>query len=97
MRIEPITIELGEKSFEIRPLTVGQIEDIESVLASLGPGATAKILEIVLRRAYPEDAANAGEIETTRRQKEAAISAILRLGDFVEIAPGEEKALEVGA
>ncbi len=92
MRAKPITIALGDKEWSIRPLTLGQVEDIEPIL--VGGGNTThlsiSILQIALRRDHKEDSDNIRDLESTTDQLAVALRDILRLGGFLETqTPGE--------
>jgi hypothetical protein len=98
LRKKPVTIELGEKTFEIRPLTLRQVQEIEPLLLSVSDSniATAlKIVEVALRRNSPEDAAGILDVEATAPEIAKAMAEILKLGGFIEGGPekGEEEPL----
>jgi len=92
MRAKPITITLGDKEWSIRPLTLGQVEDIEPILMAGGSTMplSIAIVKIALGRDYPEDSEKIRDFEATTDQVAAAMGAVLRLGGFLENkTPGE--------
>ncbi|HET6377942.1 MAG TPA: hypothetical protein VFG05_06495 [Methylocella sp.] len=91
-------VTLGEKSWVIRPLTLGQVREIEPALMESGGniGSAMRIIEIALRRDHAEDAARLAELEATAPEIAAAMSVILRLGGFIETTPGESQAAGTG-
>ncbi len=96
---EPITIRFGERSFEIRPLTVRQIIDIEPVSIDMGLGVisglvgAARIIKIALSVNHPAVAAGLDDLETSGDEMADATKAILELGGFFKTAQGEAMAV----
>jgi hypothetical protein len=89
---KPVTITLGERSWSVRPLTLGQVELIEPIISdpiSSNMTKTIDALAVALRRDFPADAESVREIETTTTEAGAAFSAILRLGGYLP-AEGQE-------
>lgn len=90
MRMQPEKIRLGAKEWVIRPLTLGQVQEIEPVLVdgSLGSkgnvGAALAIVAIAIRRDDPEAASNLCDIEATVPEIGAAMCTVLRLGGFIQ-------------
>jgi hypothetical protein len=96
MRQEPVEIKLGDNTFRIRPLTLGQVRRIEPVLVNSYAGsgnldAAITIVQIALERDNPAGAAGLQDIEATAPELGAAMGVVLRLGGFIppEDAPGE--------
>lgn len=88
MRLQPQTITLGEQSWSLRPLTVGQVQRIEPLLqAGAEPAATlwsaAAILGVALERDHPEAAARLAEVEAGAPEIARAMAVVLRLGGFL--------------
>ena len=100
MRPLPQTITLGDHHWQIRPLTVAQVQSVEPLLfASSGQtgtvAAAVAILKVALARDHAEDAVRLDEIEAGAPEIAAALACVLRLGGFV---PDEDKSLgEAGA
>lgn len=97
MRRGAITIQLGELEFAIRPLTLGQIQDIEPALLSGREEVenplqvSLTIVGVALRRDYPD--IDLLEVEATGKELAAATRQILQHGGFLDGAePGEEVA-----
>jgi hypothetical protein len=92
MRPDPQEIVLGELRFTIRPLTLGQIRKIETLLLDpekewVKKGSTEQasaIAAVALSRDYPQKIAALDEIETTAPEMRKAMGVILRLGGFIE-------------
>ena len=94
MRLHPDTIALGGRRFEVRPLTVAQVQAIEPLLiggeSSAATIATAvAILRIALVRDHAEAAAELDSFEAGAPEIGAAMAQVLRLGGFL---PGEAQA-----
>jgi hypothetical protein len=94
MRRQPDTISLGGRSFEVRPLTVAQVQAIEPLLvgseSSAATIATAvAILRVALARDHAEAAAELDTLEAGAPEIGAAMAQVLRLGGFL---PGEAQA-----
>ena len=94
MRLQPDTIALGGCSFEVRPLTVAQVQAIEPLLlgseTSAATIATAvAILRIALARDHAEAAGELDSLEAGAPEIGAAMAQVLRLGGFL---PGEAPA-----
>lgn len=104
MRVQPETIELGGHEWVIRPLTLRQVQEIEPILmeSALGGkgnvGSAMEIVAIALRRDHPEVAAKLADVEATAPEVGAAMSAVLRLGGFIQAeASGDTPSGEGGA
>ena len=105
MRMQPTTISLGAHSWQVRPLTLAQVQAIEPLVfdgvAARGNGvATAvAILRVALAREHAEAAANLDTIEVAAPEVGAAMACVLRLGGFLpddgDLAPGESGAGQV--
>ena len=98
MRIQPTTIHLGSQRWEVRPLTLAQVQAIEPLLlgsaeAKLGSVAAAvAILRIALTRDHADAASTLDEVEAGAPEIAAAMAQVLRLGGFLpkgDIAQGE--------
>lgn len=92
MRPQPETIRLGVHEWQVRPLTLRQVQEIEPILmptASESQGnvaAAMAIVAIALRRDHADMAAALGDIEATAPEIGAAMATVLRLGGFIEAA-----------
>ena len=107
MRPVPETIRLGAHEWQVRPLTLRQVQEIEPILVSNAAetngnvAAATAIVAIAMRRDHPQDAASLGDIEATAPEIGAAMATVLRLGGFVETSArgdaslGETQAGEV--
>jgi hypothetical protein len=90
MRPLPETIRLGAHQYQVRPLTLRQVQEIEPILmastaeAKGSVAAAIAIVAIALRRDHPEAAAALGDIEATAPEISAAMATVLRLGGFIE-------------
>ena len=105
MRPEPLILNFGERSFTLRPLTLGQLRQIENMLSeteSEGKSPSVhetamRIFEIVLRRDYPNEA-TPEFIESLEGPEGGVVEMsrrILRFGGFDvggETATGEAQA-----
>lgn len=94
MRRQADTIALGGRSFDVRPLTVAQVQAIEPLLvgseSSAATIATAvAILRVALARDHAEAAAELDTLEAGAPEIGAAMAQVLRLGGFL---PGEASA-----
>lgn len=91
MRPRHEMIQLGEREWLVRPLTLRQVQEIEPILMagdrdSKGSVAAAVcIVEIALRRDHAEAADALADIEATAPEIAAAMAAVLRLGGFIEV------------
>ncbi len=86
----PLTLQFGERSFVIRPLTFGQVKKIFTLAnkmnASAIPGAShdpvaamaaaGEIVSIALMRDNPKEAENIDELETTMAEINMAMQAV---------------------
>lgn len=94
MRLPPAAITLGGRTFEVRPLTIAQVQAIEPLLAG-GETAAATIatavaiLRVALARDHAEAAAELDTLEAGAPEIGAAMAQVLRLGGFL---PGEARA-----
>ena len=94
MRRQAETIALGGRTFEVRPLTVAQVQAVEPLLlgseASAATIATAvAILRVALARDHAEAAAELDSLEAGAPEIGTAMAQVLRLGGFL---PGEAPA-----
>jgi hypothetical protein len=93
MRPQQQIIRLGEREWPVRPLTLRQVQDIEPILMAGERGAKGSvaaaiaIIEIALQRDHGEAANSLADIEATAPEIAAAMTAVLRLGGFIEAAP----------
>ena len=103
MRLQPEIVTLGERRFEIRPLTVAQVQAIEPLLFATSEGGAASIasavaiLRVALARDHAEAAAELDGLEADAPAIGAAMAQGLRLGGFLpavdgSAAPGEGQA-----
>ena len=95
MRPDPITLTFGEQKFTIRPLTLGQIRDIEKELPKAEIGAFTEValavFAVALHRDHPT--VNVEDLERPEPSVGDAFKSILKLGGFdVGAAPGEAEA-----
>ncbi|MGP0057836.1 MAG: hypothetical protein ACLPID_00905 [Beijerinckiaceae bacterium] len=103
MRPRPVTIKLGEAQWQVRPLTLRQVQEIEPLLladpqAAKGSVAAAiQIVSIALNRDHPDAAANLPDLEASARDLSAAMVSILELGGFITRAQAETEPGEVYA
>jgi hypothetical protein len=103
---ESIEITFGDKCWTIRPVTLGQVQAIELLVANPpqtghSVASALKVLSIALKRDYPSDISGLDEIEGTVDEVQAAMSAILALAGFVPVTEfipqGEAQAPAAGA
>jgi hypothetical protein len=103
MRPQPLLLLFGERSFTLRPLTLGQCREIEDLLDGVGAEgektsvhATAmKIFGIALRRDHPEATDEfINELESPEGGVVAMSRRILRFGGFE--VPDEPKIAKPG-
>ena len=90
MRPDPITITAGDKSFTIRPLTLGQIRAIDSILHSGEPqlDQSIGIVRAALARDYPDT--DPKDLEIALADLGTIVDSILRVGGMiVDVKPGE--------
>ena len=89
---EPIVVELGGMAFTVRPLTIDQVERVETALVGssgvIGSAMGGRVIAAALARDYP--AIVVGDIEADLGEIATALKAILALGGFV--AAGEARA-----
>jgi hypothetical protein len=109
MRMRPATIRLGPYEWQVRPLTLRQVQEIEPILMSSAAetngnvAAAMAIVAIALGRDHAEVTNSLGDIEATAPEIGAAMATVLRLGGFVETPAdgdaelGEAQAGEVRA
>ena len=97
MRARPQTINLGDREWQVRPLTVAQVQAVEPLLfastnASGTVAAAVAILKIALARDNAEAAAQLDDVEAGAAEIAAALACVLQLGGFVsseDPSPGE--------
>ncbi len=97
MRAKPQTIVLGDREWQVRPLTVAQVQAVEpllfaSAVSSGTVAAAVAIIKIALARDHAEAAAQLDDIEAGATEIAAALACVLRLGGFVaseDASPGE--------
>jgi hypothetical protein len=92
----PANIELGDRVFSIRPLTIRQVQAIEPILLQGGAGniATAlAIIEIALRRDHSAVVADFENVEASAKEIGIAAGIVLRLGGFIEGDPQPGEAM----
>jgi hypothetical protein len=102
MRPQPISVGLGGQQWNVRPLTLAQIQRIEPLLApepqqSGGSiKAAAEIVRVALERDHPQAADKLSELEATAGEIATAMRAVLRLAGFIaddgEASSGEGQA-----
>ncbi len=102
MRPQSETIRLGAHEWPVRPLTLRQVQEIEPILMASAVetkgnvAAAVAIVAIALRRDHAEAAGSLGDVEARAPEIAAAMSAVLRLGGFLETAvEGDVRAGEV--
>lgn len=82
------TISLGGRQWIIRPLTCLQVEQIEPFVhmahAGNGLAMARKTIEIAVGRDYPADVAALAELETDRKELDAAGRIILIMGGWLD-------------
>lgn len=96
----PVTITLGGRDFAIRPLTFGQVEAIDGVLADRSLAMVRQGLRVIavgLRRDHGEAAAGIEDMEGEVGEVSRAMSAVLRQGGFLPAEPGDAKSGEASA
>jgi hypothetical protein len=102
MRPQPIILHLGGEHWQVRPLTLGQIQRIEPLLSpetqrAGSLAAATEIVAVALSRDHTQIAEKLHEVEATTGEIAAAMRAVLRLAGFiasetVETSPGEAQA-----
>ena len=105
MRMQPQSLRLGAHHWQVRPLTLAQVQAIEPLLAGqpeIGTVAAAiAILRVALARDHAEAASQLDDVEAGAPEIAAAMSVVLRLGGFLpensslnagDRAPGEAEA-----
>ncbi len=93
MRRPPETITLGTQSWQIRPLTLAQVQAIEPLL--FGPTDTQAasiataiaIVRVALARDHTDAAADLELVEAGAPEVGAAMACVLRLGGFLPESP----------
>lgn len=99
MRPVPETIRLGSHEWQVRPLTLRQVQEIEPILVASAAeakgnvAAAIAIVAVALRRDHPDAAASLGDIEATASEISAAMATVLRLGGFIETSARGDAAL----
>lgn len=98
----PIVISLGDKSWQVRPLTLGQAADIEPLLNSnlSNVDRGVRILAIALRRDHPQvTEKELRDIEAPAMEMVGVTKQILEFSGFISGKPasGEAPAPESGA
>ena len=94
----PQTIRLGAQSWQVRPLTLAQVRDIEPILVAQGTGGTVaaalEVIAVALARDNPAAVETLPTLEATAPEVAAALAAVLRLGGFIapEMGAGEASA-----
>jgi hypothetical protein len=92
MRAQPIKLVFGDKEFTLRPLTIGQVEQIEPLVSSSdakSPTATfVEALRIALQRDYPDT--DVRDLEMGAYELGETYTKILKSGGFIQAdASGE--------
>ena len=100
-RLPREVIRLGPYVWEIRPLTLRQIQEIEPILlSSNGKDDNIKsalaILAIALKRDHGEALAVLDDVEGTPREVADAMATILRLGGFIDTTPCGDSSMGEG-
>lgn len=88
MRPEPVTIQLGDEEFKLRPLTLAQVRKIEQLVLSgkdktSEQGMLAWSIEVILiglSRDFPDKKED--DIEATSVQIGEAVRQIMEIGGF---------------
>jgi len=99
MRPQSETIRLGRHDWQVRPLTLRQVQEIEPILFSAAGdpkgnvAAAMAIVAVALSRDHGDAVSMLGEIEATAPEIGAAMAVVLRLGGFLESAAREEAPL----
>ena len=88
MRPQPIKIALGGEEWQVRPLTLAQIQRIEPLLTPEAQHtgslkAASEIVRTALERDHPQAASGLPEIEATAGEIATAMRSVLRLGGFI--------------
>ena len=100
MRMQPQTISLGTHQWQVRPLTLAQVQPIEPLLFEQAEGATVAaaigVLRVALARDHAEAATRLETVEAGAPEIAAAMAKVLRLGGFIadaeDAASGEDHA-----
>ncbi len=89
MRMGPQVVTLGERQWNIRPLTLAQVQAIEPLLGAAGGTVTAAvaILRVALARDHADAAAELDDVEAGAPAIAAAMTVVLRLGGFLPEVP----------
>lgn len=101
MRMQAELIHLGPHQWQVRPLTIAQVQAIEPLLFDQADGASVQaavdVLRVALGRDHAEAAAKLDTIEAGAPEIAAAMAAVLRLGGFLpESRPGESERMAEG-
>lgn len=93
MRPEPVELKFGERSFKIRPLTLGQIERVDSILQGdlAGVARSVEIIKVAIERDYPD--VDVRELELPLSMISEYTFRVLKIGGMVEMQPGEPPAV----
>ena len=96
MRMLTGTITLGTHQWQVRPLTLAQVQAIEPLLFAQAEGGTVAaavaVLRVALARDHAEAAAELDTVEAGAPEIATAMAQVLRLGGFLpekDLAPGE--------
>ena len=100
MRMQPQTIMLGTHQWQVRPLTLAQVQAIEPLLFEQTEGATVEaaigVLRVALARDHAEAATRLDTVEAGAPEIAEAMAKVLRLGGFLpdveDAALGEDEA-----
>jgi hypothetical protein len=101
MRPAPIKITLGDKDFTIRPLTLGQIQEIDLLLKDKNISEVMKTIQIIrvaLSRDNPTDAENILEMEIPMNELGPTVFQLLKIGGMVakDVEGNVMEALQTG-
>jgi hypothetical protein len=102
MRMQPETIHLGTHQWQVRPLTLAQVQAIEPLLFGSPEAGTVAAAVAILRVALARDHAKAAtrleSVEAGAPEIAEAMAQVLRLGGFLPsgAASGEGQAEEDG-
>jgi len=99
----PITITLGGRDFEIRPLVFRQVKAAETILNDARLGvlteieASGRVVKIALERDHADDAARFDDLEMTGGEVVDAAMALIVFAGFrmKDAAPGEATAVSI--
>lgn len=96
MRMQPETITLGHHQWQVRPLTLAQVQAIEPLLfgsvevKSGSVAAAVAILRVALARDHAEAATKLDTIEAGAPDIAKAMGRVLRLGGFLPNESGDD-------